>query len=396
MFTDFILNGEGRGNFGQALDRMGEFPGSGVRYDTGLLRPYNLNGRCHYTINTGRTKYNKETGKDEPVLENWPATELIAMGLPVANATQLSKQSWTYLDQVLLRVQRQRLRAWADLAGANTFGGFDGMSKLSLEYEAISDPGDANVDFDGITEGRGDAPQYSLRQLPLPIIHSGFWYSERRLAVSRNTNTPLDDVSMEAATRRCMEVLEKTTIGTLAGITAPGSLLVPGVVPQIYGYTNFPQRVTYTSVTTPTGSNPNATLANVLAMRDLLYAQNFFGPYMLYHSADWDQFMDNDYVFILSSGAAAPSQTLRNRIREIEDVMDVRRLDYFTPALKYQLLLVQMTPEVCRAVVGMPFKVIRWDSLGGQQHHFKVMGINVPQLRYDYKGQCGICHGTTS
>src|SRR5690606_24326448 len=110
-------------------------------------------------------------------------------GVVINGPTSLRKDEWIQLDQVVLRAARARLRAWSDLASANTFGGFNGMAKLILEHETMSDPGEASVDFDGLTDGRTDAPKFQLEGLPLPITHSDFWFSSRRLAVSRNTGT---------------------------------------------------------------------------------------------------------------------------------------------------------------------------------------------------------------
>ena len=62
----------------------------------------------------------------------------------------------------------------------------------------------------------------------------------------------------------------------------------------------------------------------------------------------------------------------------------------------FTVLMVQMTPDVARAVVGMDITTVQWESKGGMQVNFKVMGILVPQLREDFNGNCGIAHGTTS
>ncbi len=285
------------------------------------------------------------------------------------------------------------------------------MSKMLLEHETMSDPGEAIVDMDGLSEGRTDAPQYQLQGLPLPITHSDFWFSSRRLAVSRNTGTPLDTTMAEAAGRRVAEMIEKTLIGVETGITYGGnSTQVGGYgrTSSVYGYLNFPQRLTKTNLTTPTGSNASSTLADVLAMRDQLYANKFYGPFMLYHSNDWDRFLDNDYIL---SGGNVATQTLRERLKAIDGIQDVRRLDFLSATATaatdparilssqlhpFTLLMVQMTADVARAVNGMDITTVQWESKGGMQLNFKVMCIQVPQLRADFYGNCGILQATTS
>ena len=60
------------------------------------------------------------------------------------------------------------------------------------------------------------------------------------------------------------------------------------------------------------------------------------------------------------------------------------------------MIMVQMTPDVARAVNGMDITTVQWESVGGMRLNFKVMAIQVPQLRADYDGRCGIVHATTA
>lgn len=391
MFTDFVVNGNGYG-VGAVMEDC--------QWNDGLLRPYfdpeYGNEKC-VTVNTGR-KYNSEKQEYETVEEQYSIREAMDMGYesPVFNATALRKDQWIMLDQAVLTAARARLRAWGDLAAANTFGGFDGFAHSTLEHETMSDPGEALVDMDGLSEGRSDSPRFQLESLPLPITHSDFWFSSRKRAISRNGSMPIDTTMAEAAARRVAEKVEKTLIGIEPGIsygaTPPG-----GRNSTVFGYTNFPDRLTKSDLTTPDGTNPNDTLTDVLEMRDLLYDNNFFGPFMLYHSRDWDKFLDNDYGFTGGGGTGefgfAPTQTLRNRLRAIEGIQDVRRLDYFTDT--FSLIMVQMTSDVARAVNGMNMTTVQWESRGGMKLNFKVMAIHVPQLRADFNSRAGILHATT-
>lgn len=392
MFTDFILNGQVHGPLGETM--------MGTRWEPGLLRPFiDEKGRKLVTVNTGAVQFNEKTKKYEPVQENQLISDLMLKGVqsPVFNATSLRKEEWLELDKVVLHAARQRLRAWTDLSASNTYGGFDGMGKTILEHETMSDPGEAIVDMDGLTEGRTDSPKFQLEGLPLPITHSDFWVSRRRLMASRNSGTPFDTTMGEAAGRRVAEMIEKTLIGTETGITYGGnSTQVGGYsrTSKVYGYTNFADRIIFNTLTTPTGSNPEATVDDVLEMREALYDAKFYGPYMIYHSTDWDRFLDNDYARLGGNNA---SQTLRDRLRAIEGVQDVRRLDFLTASTNpYTMIMVQMTPDVCRAVDGMGITTVQWEAVGGMRLNFKVMCIQVPQLRADYYGNCGILHATTS
>lgn len=361
---------------------------AGCRFDPGLLRPYiDSRGQKCVTVNTGRVDLNGRA-----ILEKRTVAEMVNNGIstPVFNATSLRKDEWVQLDTVVLREARQRLRAWSDLAAANTFGGFNGMARTILEHETMSDPGEAIVDMDALTEGRTDAPRYQLEALPLPITHSDFWFSSRRLAVSRNTGTPLDTTMAEASGRRVAEMVERTLIGIEPGITYGGDPRY-GRSSSVFGYTNFPDRLTKSDLTVPTGSNPEAIVNDILEMRDALYDNNFYGPFIVYHSTPYERFLDNDYF---RAGGTSVLQTVRQRIEAIEGIAGVRRLDFLTNG--FTLIMVQMTSDVARAVVGMDVTTVQWESVGGFKVSFKVLAILVPQLRSTFEGRCGILHATTA
>jgi hypothetical protein len=433
---DFILNGQGHGGVGEALQN--------VRFDPGLLRPFweldekspRYRQRC-VIVNTGRTRWNDKTKVHEPIRQKMTLNEALRVFgqlPPVVNATALRKEEWLELDRQVLRAARPRLRAWADLAAANSYGGFNGMSKMILEHETMSDPGEALVDMDGLSEGRNDAPKFQLEGLPLAITHSDFFVSSRRLAISRNTGTPLDTTMGEAAGRRVAETIEKTTIGNQTGIAYGGNSTQTGGygrTSQVYGYLNHPARLTKTNMTAPTagGWTPETTQKEINTALNQLRNNKFYGPFMMYHSTDWDTYLDGDYYALATSGMAAPSQTLRQRIRAIDGIMDVRRLDFLfgstqtivtdqtsnsykgpgmenlvtgsgTPSTTGQwpftFIFVQMTPDVARAVNGMDITTVQWESKGGMQLNFKVLCIQVPQVRADFYGNSGILQATTA
>jgi hypothetical protein len=409
MFTDFVLNGRGQGPVAQTMENF--------RFDPGMMQPYvNRRGQRAVTINTGRMVPNKDGTGYEPERREVPISNLLNQGIfsPVFNAgTLLRKEEWIQLDQVVLRAARLRLRAWSDLASRNSFGGFNGMGKMVLEHETMSDPGEAIVDMDGLTEGRADTPLFRLQGIPLPITHGDFWFSSRQLMVSRNTGTPLDTTMAEAAGRRVAEMIEKTLIGVETGYTGSAGPYATGYgygtggssgesatrSCQVYGYTNYPDRLTKTDLTAPTseGWTPEDTLMDVIAMRQQLIDGRFYGPFMLYHSTDWDYYMDGDYYVAKTTGAVAPTTTLRERLKKLGDIEDVRRLDFLSSSTNpFTLILVQMTPEVCRAINGMDITTMQWESVGGMRVNFKVMAIQVPDLRSDFNGRCGILHATTS
>lgn len=384
MYTqmDYILNGEGHGPLGEMF--------AGMRFDPGLMRPYwDENRRNCVTVNCGRN------ADGTPILRKRTIGDmLINEGITINGPTQLRKLEWVRFDRAVKMAARERLQAWTDLMSRSSYGGFDGMAVSMLEYETMSEMGEALVDMDGLTEGRSDALNFQLEGTPLPITHADFWIPERKLATSRNSGVPLSVRQAEQAGRRVAEQIEKTLLGTVTGLTYGGTPIAYGRTSKVYGYTNFPGRVTKTNLTTPTGSNIGSTISDVLAMRDLLYAQNHFGPFMIYHSTDWDKYLDADYIL---TGGNVATQTGRQRLKSIEGIIDVRRLDFLKAATNpFTLLMVELNSSTVEGVDGMGLTTVQWQTHGGMKNHFKVMAIQVPRFTADYYGRCGLCHGTTS
>lgn len=384
-----VLNGQGFGVEGQML--------ANVRFDSGLLRPYfDDRGVPCVTLNTGKFQQDNKTGAYVPVYKKFRIRDLQERGInsPVFNATTLQKNAWIHLIDSVVKANRTRLRAWSDLVSSSVRGGFDAMSRMTLEYQAMNDPGEAVQDMDAISDARADRPQFILKSIPLPITHSDFWFSEREIMVSRNTSTPLDTTMAEAAGRRIGEMTERLTIGTETGVTYGTQTAGVGThtgTSTVYGYTNFPYRITKTDLTTPTGTNPEAVMTDILEMIETMQTNGFYGPYMLYHSTAYSRYLNDDYF---RSGSTSAVRSLRERIMEIEGIMDIRRLDNLTSG--YQLVLVQMDSEVAQAINGLDVTVVQWPSQGGLRQNFKVMAIQVPLLKSPYNGVAGVQHGTTS
>jgi len=348
----YIMNGEAHGDVASTL--------LATNFDVSALRPYiGSDGRSYITRNN--------------------------RAVPVNNANStLLRLEWTLLDEVVVRAALPRLRAVADLRGRGLqFTIPNGMSKTVLQTQAQSDVSGATISMDGLADSQSDRPQYNLTNLPLPIIHKDFSFSARQIAVSRNGNMPLDLSMAELAARRVAEGAEQLLLGVASTYTYGGG--------SVYGYTSFPDRITKT-LTNPTSSawTPRTLVNEILAMR-LASQQHFhYGPWVLYTSLMWDAYLDND---LSATAANASNITLRQRIAAIQGIEDVVTLDYLNG---YDMVLVQMTSDVARMVVGMDITTVQWETHGGMQLNFKVMCILVPQIREDYKGNTGIVHASVT
>lgn len=350
---DLIFNGRA---IGDVATRLMQF-----NFDTRCLRPYEgSDGRTYMTVN--------DKGS------------LIAR--PIANATAtLRKDDWKILDDAIIKIAKPRLKAVGDLRAAGlTYTIPNGMGKTVLETETQSDIGPASVSMDALRENENDRPVFELTNLPLPIIHKDFQYSARQLAASRNGGSPLDTTTAELAARRVAEEAEKLLLGssTVADQYAFGG-------GTIFGYTDYTNRLTY-SITAPTDSGWSGTqfLRDLLGMRQALYNNYYYGPFKVYVSPAWDQYIDEDFK-------PNSDKSIRTRAKEINGITDIQTLDYLANT---QILMVQMTSDVIREVIGMDMTTVQWEDVGGLLLKFKVMCIMVPQLRADQDGNCGVCHGS--
>jgi len=349
---DFILNGHAVGNVAANL----------------MQHDFNVNTLRPFIGNDGRS-YLSVIGNDGKL-----------SSVPVANANAtLRHEDWLSIDAAVRKAAKPRLKAVGDLVNAGlTYRVPNGMGKTVLAYEKQSDINDASISMDGLREGENDRPEYEITNLPLPIIHKDFQFSARQLSTSRNSNTPLDTTMAELAARKVAEEAEKLLLGELDTYTYGGG--------TIYGYTNFPSRLTKT-FTSPTAGGWTAStfVDEILDARQQLRGAYHYGPYMLYVNSAWDAYLDDDFK-------AASDITLRERVMKIDGISGIKTLDYLST--DYDLVLLQMTPDVAREVIGMDMTTVQWETDGGMLIHFKVMTIMVPQMRDDINDNTGVLHGS--
>jgi uncharacterized linocin/CFP29 family protein len=351
MAVEFIYKQQGSGDVADRLLASG--------MDTGVLRPF-VDGRGRNCVKV----FNRAMGKEEVQYTNAPAT--------------LRKDQWMQMDEAVLRAARPMLRVWGDIVGAGlTYNIPNGMSVTVLQHQTMTDAGNATLSMDGLRQAERDRPQFDIGNLPLPIVHGDFHFSLREIAVSQGQGMPLDTTMVEQTTRKCVEQIEKLTLGTTSSYTYGGG--------TVYGLTNFPARLTKT-LTNPTavGWTPETLNNEVLDMIQAAQDVYFNGPYMVWYSPAWTKYLYADY------SAAYPGVTTMDRLRRNDDVRIWRKADYLSG---YRILLVQMTSDVIQAVTGMRLRTLQWDSHGGMQKNFKVMGIMVPRLRSNSDGNTGIVDG---
>jgi len=293
-----------------------------------------------------------------------------------ANAT-LRRDEWNELDSAIQPIARTRLRGIQDLNSMGLIYNLgNAMGTTTLEYHDISDAFEAELTMDGISRAKNDRVNYGTHYLPIPIIHVDYEINLRELNASRRLGNPLDTTYAENATRKVAEKLEGMLFTDTTKSFGNGT---------IYSYVNYPDRNEVTITTS--WANSSVTGANIVKevseAKQALIDMNMFGPYKMYISKNYETKMDQDY------SAAKGSNTIRERILKIENINGVSVSDTLADDT---VILVQMTKDVVRLVKGLGIQNVQWQAEGKFINKFKVLTIQVPQIRSDQDGNCGIVH----
>lgn len=410
------LNGQGFGPLGGAAARSPvQYQSGGSiltvdRNDPGFRRPFThpRTGKPFVRVETGRFTINK--GERVMLREAVPVSRVVNdwgisnEPLMTANATSLPPLIWRQLDEAVLKEPQLTLRAYADLSAANPVGGFDAYASSTYETQVMSDWGEAVMSMDGLHEdARQDSGKLGLYSVPLPMTCSGFSISDRQLAISRKggRDTAFDTAGAEMAGLRVSQTVEKRTIGLGQSFTfgtRTTGITAHIAASTVWGYLDFPFGNTTTAFTQGSagGWTPETLINELLTALETLAQKRFNGPFIMYNSTDWDQYLDRDYwAGTASAGMSTPSRTLRDRIKQIDKISDVRRLDFLEASNNpFTIILVDMSGKSARAINGRGITTVQWTTKGGMEINFMVYCIWVPLMRASFAGRSGILVGT--
>ena len=301
---------------------------------------------------------------------------------PVTNAT-LRRDEWKALDEAVLKVSDQRVGGIADLRTKGlVYNLGNAMGTTVLEWHDSSDAMNAVLTMDGLNKSDNDRPTFQYNYLPLPIIHVDYEINSRALAASRNMGNPLDTISAERASFKINVKLEEmlfTDTDYAFGETDSRSRN------KIYSYLNHPDRNTVTLDTDwdTSGKTGAQILADVQEMKAAAVAARHHGPFTLYIPTAYDAVLDNDY------SATKGNNTIRERLLQLDNLTSIVTVDYLTAN---NIILVQMTADVVRLVNGLPIQNVEWKAEGNFINKYKVLTIQVPQIRSDVDGRSGVVH----
>ncbi len=293
------------------------------------------------------------------------------------NDTTLREDDWERIDERVVTVATKRLVGSQDLIARGLITPIDGMRFTHARYERVSRLNEAVMSMDGQVRSPADRLVFEPDGTPLPITHIDYNINLRALEESRNGNTPLDTTSHGIAADEVSRKVEKTLFNGAGGYMYGGY--------AVYGYTDFPQRVTMGfgvgpwSAAARTGEE---ILLDVLALLQGAIDSNKFGPYGIYYSRNASTKMAEDFK-------ANSDKSIRERIMETPELQFFKAADYLADD---NVVLVNLDQDTVEMIVGLQVTPFEWTDGPGFQLNFKQAAILVPRLKSDYLGQSGVVH----
>ncbi len=366
MGVDLLYKGQGQGSVAQQV------LANGGKLNVGNMKPFiGKDGKNYIQIFSGGDPKN-------------PANYQVSL---TNNTAVLRRDEWKALDEAVLKVSRERLGGTQDLISSGlVYNIGNGMGSTVLEWHDMSDALSAEATMDGITRAKNDRVVFQTNYLPLPIIHADYEINSRVLASSRSLGQSLDVNMAEQAAWQVNLLLEQMLFTATSYAWGAADDRTGGST--IYSYLNHPDRNLITLATygqwDASGTTGAEIVASVIAMKQSSINAKHFGPsWKLYIPTAYETVLDTDY------DTTTPGTTIRERIMKISGITGIMVVDTLTA---HNVLLVQMTSDVVRLVRGMGLQNVHWMEEGNFINKYKVMTIQVPQIRSDQDGNSGLVH----
>lgn len=340
------------------------------RLDVGAWKPFEEDGRSYISVFMGGD----------------PTKQVNYKVIPVNNAATLRRDEWKALDSAVLDIARDRLVGINDLkAKGLVYPLGNAMGTTVLEWHDIGDSMEAVISMDGVTRGQGDRPTFQHNYLPIPIIHVDYEINSRELATSRNMGNPIDTSSAEHAARKVTERLEDMLF---TDVTYGYGELDSRNRNKIYSYVNFPDRIQKVVTSwTASGKTGADIVDDVLGAMQESITRKHYGPWTLYIPTGYQTAILADY------DATTPGTTIRERLMKLDGITEIKVADHLAAD---NMVLVEMKKETVRLIEGFGLQNVEWQTEGRFITKYKVLTIQVPQIRSDRNGACGIVHMATS
>lgn len=290
----------------------------------------------------------------------------------------LRKDEWLELDSIVLETAKVELNGIQDLMSRGLTKKLGGLGSKISAYEQIGEMTAATVSMSVDVPGEKDRLEYTMVNVPVPVLYKEFSFDLRDLESARQSGDPLETDHIAAATRVVTESMETMLFSghtkQLAGYT-------------IQGYTTATNRIQTTAAAL--GSGDFGTAGNfykaVTGALTALRAIGFKGPFMIYLAST--QYGETLNLIDPTAHMSELAVVKQN----IPEVIDVKPSFELTAG---HMVMVQMSSNVVDLAVGMSMAPIQWTEMGGMITDFRVMTALVPRIKSDANSHTGVLHAT--
>jgi len=364
--VDLIVDGKAQGALANYIAANG-------RMDPNKMRPFlGADNKPYFSV---------YKGGDPTIQENW--TVIPALNV---NAT-LRRDEWKALDDAVVRAADYRLGGIDDLkARGLTYTLGNAMGTTVLEWHDVAGDLEADISMDGITRALNNRPDWNYNYIPIPIVHVDYEINARELATSRNMGNPLDTTMAERAARAVLERLDKMLFTSLTYSYGEKDSHSRNT---IYSYVNHPDRhqISLGTAWDDSSITGKAIVDQIISWKQHSIEARHYGPWQIYIPTAYETILDEDYVG--TTPDTAPNTTIRQRIMQISGILGIKVIDILAAD---NILMVQMTSDVVRLVQGLGLQNVQWGEEGNFVTKYKVLTIQVPQIRSDPAGRSGVLH----
>jgi hypothetical protein len=320
-------------------------------------------------------------GGDPTLKSNWIVKPSLNL-----NAT-LQRDEWKALDDAVVRAKEYRLGGFDEIISKGlTYNLGNAMGTTVLEWHDVSGELTADMTMDAITRTQNNRPDWNFNYIPIPIIHVDYEINSRELAASRNMGNPLDTTMAERAARAVQEKLENLLFTNLTYSYGEKDSRNNNT---IYSFVNHPDRnqISLLNPWTDSATTGKDIVDEIISWKQASMDVRHFGPWMIFIPSGYETKLDQDYTG--STPDSNPNNTIRSRVMQISGILGVKVIDTLAADT---ILMVQMTSDVVRIIRGLPLQNVQWGEEGNFVTKFKVLTIQVPQIRSDPERRSGILH----
>ena len=297
----------------------------------------------------------------------------------------LWKRTEEMIDDAVVRIGREGLVIAADRIDQFSVPMPNWLANLTLTSHKVGESRRANVGMvpGSMPDGGGIQDKVPYTH-PIYLIWDEAGFNVRELAAAQQMGRPLETDEVEQAVRNVNFAAEDIIINGLdvniAGHASPGLL----------DTTNTQAYETNTAWDNA-GKTGAEIVTDVLAMRAVLSADKYYGPYTLYVPTLYGAALQRPF-----DSAGGTSVTIQGFLQQLE--FGGRNLRLRTADLlpANRTLLVQDTAQVCDVIVGQAPVAINPKPELEFSSKWLVYACIVPRVKSNILGNFGICAGNTT